>query len=228
MTQWLAMGTLYLVRHGQASFGAANYDQLSELGWRQSRRLGEHFLQQGRRFDAIMTGTLQRHAQTLEGIQQGLGTSQASLQLPGLNEYDSEALIRAIHPAPLPKPDTPALYRDHFRLLREALQQWMDGKTSPQGMPTYGQFRQGVVDALNQALAHHQGEVLLVSSGGPISTAVGHVLGTSADTTIELNFHIRNSAVSEFKLTPKGHRLISYNTLSHLDAPQYRDWVTFA
>jgi broad specificity phosphatase PhoE len=171
---------------------------------------------------------LQRHRQTLEGIQQGLGTSQNSLQFPGLNEYDSEALIRAIHPEPLPKPDTPALYRDHFRLLREALQQWMDGKTAPQGMPSYAQFRQGVVDALDQALTHHQGEVLLVSSGGPISTAVGHVLGTTADTTIELNFHIRNSAVSEFKLTPKGHRLISYNTLSHLDAPPYRDWVTFA
>ena len=29
-------------------------------------------------------------------------------------------------------------------------------------------------------------------------------------------------------MTPKGHRLISYNTLSHLDAPEYRDWVTFA
>ncbi|NDF65616.1 MAG: histidine phosphatase family protein, partial [Betaproteobacteria bacterium] len=72
------------------------------------------------------------------------------------------------------------------------------------------------------------GEVLLVSSGGPISTAVGHVLGTTPETTIELNFHIRNSAVSEFKMTPKGHRLISYNTLSHLDAPEYRDWVTFA
>ena len=98
------MGTLYLVRHGQASFGAANYDQLSELGWRQSRRLGEHFLQQGRRFDAIMTGTLQRHAQTLEGIQQGLGTTQPSTQLPGLNEYDSEAVIAAmeqrLHRAP--------------------------------------------------------------------------------------------------------------------------------
>ena len=51
------MGTLYLVRHGQASFGADNYDQLSALGWRQSRRLGEHFLQQGRQFDVILTGT---------------------------------------------------------------------------------------------------------------------------------------------------------------------------
>ena len=32
------MGTLYLVRHGQASFGSDHYDQLSELGRRQPPR----------------------------------------------------------------------------------------------------------------------------------------------------------------------------------------------
>ena len=46
------MGTLYLVRHGQASFGAADYDQLSELGRRQSVRLGEYFANKGLTFDA--------------------------------------------------------------------------------------------------------------------------------------------------------------------------------
>ena len=73
----------------------------------------------------------------------------------------------------------------------------------------------------------HTGNVLLVSSGGPISTAVGHILGTAPETTIELNFHIRNSAVSEFKYNPKGHRLVSYNTLNHLDGPNYKGWTTF-
>jgi broad specificity phosphatase PhoE len=40
------MGTLYLVRHGQASFGADDYDQLSELGGA-GVRLGEHWRAQG-------------------------------------------------------------------------------------------------------------------------------------------------------------------------------------
>ena len=65
------MGTLYLVRHGQASFGAADYDQLSELGKRQSLRLGQYLGQRGIAFDAVFTGTLKRHAQTWEGIAQG-------------------------------------------------------------------------------------------------------------------------------------------------------------
>ena len=72
------------------------------------------------------------------------------------------------------------------------------------------------------------GQVMIVSSGGPIATAVGHVLGTSAETIIELNLRIRNSAVTEFQFNPKRHTLTSYNTLPHLDEPAYRDWATFA
>jgi broad specificity phosphatase PhoE len=88
------MGTLYLVRHGQASFGAADYDNLSPLGCRQSQRLGEYFAHKGLHFEAVITGTLKRHAQTWEGIAQGASLSQTPLLWPGLNEYDSEAVIK--------------------------------------------------------------------------------------------------------------------------------------
>ena len=223
------MGTLYLVRHGQASFGAEDYDNLSDLGHRQSVRLGEYFAAKGLRFDAVIMGTLRRHAQTFAGICQGAGTPLEALPWPGLNEYDSAAVIQAIHPTPLPRPDTPEAYRHHFRLLRDGLTQWMNGVVSPQGMPTYDAFVQGITSALDHVRSqHHGGKVLLVSSGGPISTAVGHVLGTSPETTIELNLRIRNSSVTEFAFTPKRHMLVTYNTLPHLDAPAYRDWVTFA
>ncbi|NDC62316.1 MAG: histidine phosphatase family protein, partial [Betaproteobacteria bacterium] len=67
------MGTLYLVRHGQASFGADDYDQLSELGQRQSRRLGAYFRERGLTFEAVITGSLKRQQQTWLGIQEGLG-----------------------------------------------------------------------------------------------------------------------------------------------------------
>ena len=70
--------------------------------------------------------------------------------------------------------------------------------------------------------------VLLVSSGGPISTAVGHVLGTSPATTIELNLRIRNSALTEFAFNPKRHALVSFNTLPHLDKPEDEALVSYA
>ena len=217
------------MRHGQASFGAENYDQLSPLGQQQSLRLGELWRAQGLQFDAVLTGTLQRQQQTWAGIAQGLGVEARNHQLlPGLNEYHSDAVIAAIHPQPLAKPDTPELYRHHFRLLREGLLQWMKGHVQPQGMPPYAEFLAGVTSALDHVRANHTGAVLLVSSGGPISMAVGHVLGLSHEATIELNLRIRNSAVTEFTFNPKRHTLLSYNTLPHLGQPEHAAWVTYA
>ena len=318
------MGTLYLVRHGQASFGAQNYDMLSPLGHQQSRRLGEYFNQKGIHFEAALTGTLNRQQQTFAGICEGLGVSfetrsatspsmpvpsegsavreeatsvgaaphqqgpwnrlsratgaatpsgggsvreqatsvdaaphqqgpwnrlsratgaaapsggsavreatsvGAHTFWPGLNEYDGAALIAAIHPHPLAKPDTAELYKQYFRLLKDGLAQWMTGATSPRGMPSYPEFVAGITSALEHVRTHHEGHVLLVSSGGPIATAVGQLLGTRAEATIELNMGIRNSSVTEFSFNPKRYRLVTFNTLPHLDAQGYEHWATFA
>ena len=227
------MGTLYLVRHGQASFGADDYDQLSDLGQRQAERLGRYWAERGLRFDAVLTGSLKRHAQTWQGIAQGAGLDLAPLVWPGLNEYDSEAVIRAVLPcrrdASLGDQTTPEGYRAHFRLLRDGLAQWMAGTVSPEGMPEYTDFVHGVSSALDHVRAHHAGQqVLMVTSGGPIATAVGYVLGLSPDATIELNMRIRNSAVTEFVFSPKRHTLLTYNTLPHLDGADYREWITYA
>ena len=222
------MGTLYLVRHGQASFGAENYDVLSELGWQQALRLGEYFKYKGITFDAALTGTLQRQIRTFEGICEGMGSPVQAIQSTGLNEYDSEAVIATIHPYKLEKPTSPEMYRSHFRLLRDGLRQWMAGVVSPKGMPSYNDFAAGVIAALDHIRHSHTGNVLLVSSGGPIATAVGHVLGTSPETTIELNLRIRNASVTEFAFTPKRHMLVTYNTLPHLDEPEHAGLVTYS
>ena len=228
------MGTLYLVRHGQASFGAADYDQLSALGARQCHAVGQYFAQRGVQFEAVLRGSLRRHTQSLAALIEGYAAMQGelptelppALEWPGLNEYDGEALMRAIHPAPLAHPDTPESYRAHFRLLRDALAAWMAGSVAPEGMPAYTDWVAGITSALDHVRAQHSANVLIVSSGGPISTAVGQVLGTAAATTIELNFRIRNSALTEFAFSPKRLMLVSYNHLPHLDQPGRADWVT--
>ena len=222
------MGILYLVRHGQASFGANDYDVLSSTGREQSVRLGEYFKYKSVRFDAALTGSLNRQIQTFAGICQGMDTTLDALSWPGLNEYDSEAVIASVHPHKLEKANAPEMYRHHFRLLKDGLAQWMAGVVSPHGMPSYTDFVAGVTSALDHVRTSYDGNVLIVSSGGPISTAVGQVLNTSPEATIELNMGIRNSSVTEFAFTPKRHRLVTYNTLPHLDAPEYAKWVTYA
>lgn len=252
------MGNLYLVRHGQASFGAADYDQLSPLGHQQSVRLGAYFQQQGLIFDAVLSGTLRRHQQTYAGIREGMEASFTAgppqgeaapsggsaahvvasvgaplcvgvpLLWPGLNEFDSAAVIATVHPCKLEKPDTPELYRLHFQLLRDGLTQWMNGVVSPVGMPSYEEFKHGVISALDHVRKNCTGKVLLVSSGGPIATAIGHVLGTTPETTISLNMRIRNSAVTEFAFSPRRHTLVTFNTLPHLGQPEHANWITHA
>jgi broad specificity phosphatase PhoE len=220
------MGTLYLVRHGQASFGAANYDQLSPLGVQQCQRLGSYYAGKRRQFAAVYTGTLQRQVQSYDALADGLGQRQPTVQLSGLNEYDSHAVIAAVHPQPLPKADTPEAYRQHFRILRDGLAAWMAGRTQPQGMPSYADFVAGIHHALARVRAQADGDVLMVSSGGPISTVVAQVLGAPAETSIALNLRIRNSAVSEFAVNPKQLSLVTFNTLPHLDADEHASWVT--
>ncbi|MEI6732799.1 MAG: histidine phosphatase family protein [Comamonadaceae bacterium] len=222
------MGTLYLVRHGQASFGAADYDKLSELGQRQSVRLGDYFRQAGLSFDAVLTGTLRRHVETYAAIREGGAFEMEAQHWPGLNEFDSEAVIATVYPHKLEKPDTPELYRHHFRLLRDGLTQWMNGVVSPKGMPSYREFQLGITSALDHVRKNYDGKVLLVSSGGPIATAIGHVLGTTPETTIELNMRMRNSAVTEFAFNAKRHSLVTFNTLPHLEHAEHASWITHA
>ena len=221
------MGMLYLVRHGQASFGAADYDQLSELGARQCHALGRWFAERGVQFEAVLRGALRRHAQSLAAFTEGHGALPEALVLPGLNEYEGEALVRALLPDLVEEVGTPQGYKRHFRTLREALAKWIAGELQPPGVPTHAEWVAGIVAALEHVRARHSGNVLVVSSGGTIGTALGHVLGAPVATTIELNMQMRNSAVSQLVYGPRGISLVSYNHLPHLDAPERAGWVTY-
>ena len=95
-------------------------------------------------------------------------------------------------------------------------------------MPSHADFVAGVAAALDHVRTTPDAHVLMVSSGGPISTAVGLVLGLQPDTVVDLNLRIRNSAVTEFQVTPRRHLLVSFNGIPHLEQGVDADWVTYA
>ena len=146
------MGNLYLVRHGQASFGAADYDNLSELGHKQAY-VAAYFKQKNLQFDAVITGTLRRHTQTWQGIAKGAGFAHEPPQWPGANEYDSEAVIATIHPGKLEKPTRQRCIATIF-VCSKRLTQGMNGVVSPDGMPSYVDFQHGVASALYHVRKH--------------------------------------------------------------------------
>src|SRR5690554_4926202 len=92
------MATIYLVRHGQASFGKENYDQLSPRGWEQGKILGR-WLADKVEPGAIFGGNLQRHRETVEAIATGYGSALPGMQvLEGLNEFDHLQVVERLRP----------------------------------------------------------------------------------------------------------------------------------
>jgi broad specificity phosphatase PhoE len=217
---------IYVVRHGQAAFGTDHYDRLTDIGFAQARLLGAYFARRKLEFDAVFTGTLRRQVETAQGIVEGhpeLGATFQPETFSGLDEYKPEAVLMAFTgsvPAPAleaAKRD-PVVVRDHFRVLREALLAWAEGRTTPEGMPAWQAFQEGAVSALVAARQRFpDGNVLIVSSGGPIAAMVSGVLNAPPATAVELNLRIRNSSLTEFAATPRRHQLVSFNGLPHLD-----------
>jgi broad specificity phosphatase PhoE len=223
------VGVIYVVRHGQAAFGTDHYDRLTDIGFTQARLLGAYFGRRKLRFDAVFTGTLRRQAETAQSIAQGhpeLGAAFQTEIFPGLDEYKPEAVMMAFtgsFPAPALEAARrdPVVVRDHFRVLREALLAWAEGRSAPEGMPAWPAFQEGAVAALVQARQRYpDGNVLIVSSGGPIAAMVAAALNAPPASAVELNLRIRNSSLTEFAATPRRHNLVSFNGLPHLDTEE--------
>jgi broad specificity phosphatase PhoE len=229
------MAELVLVRHAQASFGADDYDQLSDLGWRQSRWLGEYFAGRGADFDCVVLGSLRRHAQTLAGIAEGMGRALDAEQDARLNEYDSHGLLRAYGVTPEAERELPAGgdRRAHFRILREALYAWTDGTLlsgNPGGAPLepFAEFRGRVLAALAALRARPAKRVLVVSSGGPIATILTEVLGMPRRGVVDLNLQTRNTGITELQAGASRIQFVSFNNVPHLDRPDRAGTLTYS
>ena len=222
------MAELFLVRHAQAAFGTDDYDRLTELGHRQARWLGEYFAERAIAFDRVVTGSLRRHRETLAGIAEALPGLPAADALPGLNEYRAEALLAAhLAGRGLPPLEHAEDRRGHFRVLREALYAWVDGTLRADAHLSFPEFEAGVRQAL-EAARHGAERVLVVSSGGPISSAIGAVLGVAPRTVVDLNLQTRNTGLSELRAGAQRAHCVSFNAVPHLDRPGRREAITYS
>jgi broad specificity phosphatase PhoE len=233
------VGTIFLVRHGQAAFGTDDYDRLTPTGFQQSRLLGQHLAARGIAVDAVITGTLRRQVETAEAILEGIGAAQPRPdpvieRKAGLNEYDPRALVFALTGAHPPDDERaarrdPEVVRSHFRLLREALLAWAEGRTSPAGMPDWAGFQSAAEDAIVWSRERFpEGNVLVVSSGGPIAAIVCAALLAPPKTAVELNLRIRNTALTEFATNARRHHLVSFNAIPHLEQSGEAGLATYA
>lgn len=223
------MSVITLVRHGQAAFGADNYDQLSALGEQQSIWLGEHWQQLGIRFDHMVTGNMRRHHQTASAMLQGLAQDAEPEAVVSLNEYCFEGLLvpfRQAFSADWHATDQPR--RDYYYNMKKALHFWSQGIIETDGSDSWDSFNKRVMESFYQLCGRRNKQLVIVSSGGVIATIIGSLLGIKSEQIIELSLQIKNSAVSSFLYNGKDFSLTGFNDLSHLLSSDKQSYITYS
>ena len=231
------MSTIYLVRHGQASFGTANYDQLSQTGREQVRLLGDYFAQSGERIDRIYSGGLNRQRETADLIAQAVGIPSATVAVQSaFDEYDGDIIFReyaaSLSQQELAAAGWPALRTDRRRFqffLERAARAWVEAKISAPDLVPWQGFHGRIVAALADIVrTEGRSRTLLVStSGGVIGTSVAHVLGLSNHIGIELNWAVHNASITRLIYSADKISLSMFNAVPHLDCEGRRGLITY-
>jgi broad specificity phosphatase PhoE len=220
------MGEIYLIRHGQASFGAANYDQLSATGEEQSRRLGAWLAASGIAFDAVLAGERVRQRETARLMLEGAGLAAEVRVLGAFNELDADRLLSHAVPRLLLREPLLAgrfalaganktLFREIFE---RVVDEWVRGDWEDAGIGRWIDFRARVVEALGE-LARDEGtgrRIAVCTSGGPITAtlqALGHDRGG------RLDWNIANTSMTRLAYDAEGRLTrIDSHLIPHLDA----------
>jgi broad specificity phosphatase PhoE len=230
------MGQLVLVRHAQASFFGASYDELSPLGREQAGALGEHWSRHGVAFDRVYVGPRRRHRQTYELVaaayrERGLPWPEAR-DLPDLDEHQGIAVIKhqlgrqdldndALHPGEIGDGEREHAVRQFFRQFVEIMRDWSRGTISVDGIESWAEFRARTLRALDALCVEPRARVCAFTSGGFVCAATGWLLGLDDDRIVDLSLVLRNTALTEVSYSARRRNLVSFNGLPHLGDPKF-------
>ena len=219
------MAEIWLIRHGQASFGAADYDRLSELGDVQSRYLGEWLRRCGHSTGLVATGRMRRHLRTAQLCVEAAGLDEpAQLVVPGLDEFDHQEVVLRHRPElaepgrlmeELARADDP--HRAFQQLFGAAVARWTSGAHDADYACTWTAFRARVLDALRQLAAHDAERIWAFTSGGPIAVVANALLDAPPAQTLEMAWPLVNTSITRIVANGSGGRLVSYNAWPHLE-----------
>lgn len=221
------MSRIILVRHGQASWGKKDYDQLSDLGHEQATVVGHEL--QGRRSvvpTRLFTGTLRRQRDTASAIIAGAGWSLEPETISGWNEYDHAAILTAYKPA---YRSMTVMKADLARTLRPrkafdemyavATERWAAGRHDDDYGEPFTEFGARVLAGLDSVVDQvGRGETaVVVSSAGAISWVAASLLGGEGATWTQLQRVIANASLTTLSVGATGPVLRTFNDTSHLE-----------
>jgi broad specificity phosphatase PhoE len=211
------VGVILLVRHGQASFGAADYDVLSPMGERQARCLGAALAARGIRPASVVSGALRRQLASAAVLVEQAGWPPEVSVDPAWDEFEFSGLAEGT-------PGGDQRDRGAFQDALEAgMRRWTaPGPGSSGGSPSAGEsfaaFAARAELAL-QAVAARQprgATTLVTTSGGVIAWVAASLLGAGVEQWIRLNRVCVNTGVTTIVTGRRGISLIAFNDHSHL------------
>ena len=218
------MGVLLLVRHGQGSLGASNYDELSELGRRQARLVGARLAHAGQSVNQVWSGSLARQRDTARMIVAELGLPPGDLRADDrLDEYDHMGLLAADGTGdPFASAVTPQARRALQSTLDEAISRWILGGA---GYPEPHSAFTARVEAVVAGLAAQPGTTMAVTSAGVIAVACARLAGLPADRWPALARVVVNTSVTKLITGRTGTHLLTFNDHAHLEGD--RSLITY-
>ncbi len=216
------MSRILLVRHGQASFGAADYDNLSPVGHEQSRVLGAALAARGIGADVVVAGEMKRHAQTATAVLEGSGWSADVAVDAGWNEFDHVQVL-AVHdrPTTVEGQSEKVAFQRWFT---DATLRWTSGDHDASYDESFAAFTSRVEAGLARLVDSLPagGTAVVLTSGGPIAWAAASLLAEATpartDLWLRLNPVSINTGVSTVVCGASGTTLVSFNAHDHLSA----------
>ncbi|MEJ7602741.1 MAG: histidine phosphatase family protein [Kofleriaceae bacterium] len=228
------MGTLFLIRHGQASYGEVDYDRLSTRGQEQARAVGAWLSRA--KLDAVYAGPLVRQQQTIGFAREAAagidgGAVPEPTTLPALAEYPAFEMLRHLMPklvaedprfAQLETAPTPRLLDEAFHTI---LGRWSRDEWAVDGVERVGAFVARVRGGLDRVIraASSGARIACVTSAGPIGVAVGLTFGIPDERMVRTSIVIRNASVTELRFRRDGFdwqpdqvSLVTFNVTAHL------------
>ncbi len=242
------MAQIFLVRHGQASFGSENYDQLSPLGAEQARHLGRWWAERDMPVARVVTGAMQRHHQTAAAcLASWLDLPESALdasnwqQDAGLNEYNHHEVL-ARHTPEFDDPrvvkrflmDTPDGKHAFQQIFAAAITRWISGEYDSEYSETWRAFQQRCVQGLQTQMALQDGakHIVIFTSGGTISAICQHLLGFEDARFAGFNWSLVNTGVTRLLVPEAGPGagsafLTGLNQYAHLEVLNQSKLITF-
>lgn len=231
------MTVIYLIRHGQASSDKENYDELSELGVQQARRLGQILSQRLPAFDVVIRGDMYRHQQTTDHCLSSFQSEFSPIVNAGWNEYDHQELLRVYRPEYSSvrsmsayirqQPNPKQFFEQEFNA---AVERWISGEHVSDYTETWLEFSTRVHGAFESAIENHadKNSVAVFTSGGPISLLTQALLGVPAESIMRMNWTLMNCGVTKIVVTPTRQFVASTNEHTHFEGRDNKHLITYS